>query len=913
MYPVSVIKPFRNCQPNFPNDFFRYCNNGNVKQAKMEIAKNVNIYQTFTDMKLTSMLFALHSKKEPLVNHLLDIYERDLSVLSETNFKRALIATETDLNNDFYACCVDEFPCEADVEPVLIKINNHEAPKCLYLRKQLKSKDDLCLKIIGRLEEENGTCDLNWRFKWALNEDDNNHYGDCYLYLAAYFGMTSVLKRLLSNRTVDRKTDKQEHDSIHFAICSGKVDSIKALLAEIAVRSFDSYLWQAASSGSSESFECIVAEIKKCGNCTLKEILATKLNEPIYNLPLHLIAASENCEYFLNHKLPIEEDDVIAQNGDGDTILHILARKFDFNEHAKTFLNVARKFPKMLAKANDKHFLPVHQLAMNVFEDVELLDVIFRITVAEMKDENAIFSNMEIALTFLEKLIEVTNWKSLKFLVENANYDVAKEHGNRLLHCAIRNCQSNYKCFEYLLSHPSKIDPNIFYDGSNAFLTAASGSNWNFSVNAAQHLMEVLTKDYNIEDINAVDAHGNSILMFVVSFAPDIKLIKFLIDLGADCKRLNNDSCTTMHFAARNRNNEDVYQFLVDQGVDPEVSDANGETAISQAARYGNEIAFKFLLQFQSDYDLNRRYGEAQETLLHITARAYNSDNFELLIKKNPDSAARDVYGKLFIHKLVVRQDSFLEKLHRKNIPIDVNACDNSGNSVLSLAAAAGCDVELEFLLENYWSQIDFSIVNDKLQTFTHQMCYDNNILRYERLFVNFPSLTSVMNRQMSSRDIDESTPLDYMIQSPHLMIDSETRRFLIRYLDLQNFQRHFNKFIKDFEMIEMITEKFPTFFNDFSRLDEIVEIVMRSTNDRRIFNHLLQKTLRTSLLADWRRPKNVLHLICERNDANLIDSLLKLLSCHQLNSLARQLDGSENVAKSYLNQENKIIFANCF
>lgn len=130
MFHNKLHSPYQGSSHKLPNDFFRYCYHGNFLKAKKEIKSNVNTYQTFSDRRITPIIPAIHANKEKLVNLLLEVYERDLKVLKETNFKRALIALEVYLTEEFCACCVETFSTEDQVEPVLLKNNNQESPNC---------------------------------------------------------------------------------------------------------------------------------------------------------------------------------------------------------------------------------------------------------------------------------------------------------------------------------------------------------------------------------------------------------------------------------------------------------------------------------------------------------------------------------------------------------------------------------------------------------------------------------------------------------------------------------------------------------------------------------------------------------------------------------------------------------------
>lgn len=366
---------------------------------------------------------------------------------------------------------------------------------------------------------------------------------------------------------MNKNIRKQELLPLHYAVSAGKIESIELLSRNCNIVVDTSCLWLAASSGSSEAFEEIVGKMLQNGNCTLKEIFDIRFDDSLNN-PLHVIAFSKNYKYFLNHKFPVDTDDVIAQNGDSDTVLHILMKELEIREFLPLLAAVCEKFPRLLTLLNRNS-----QLSVNL-----------NLTMNEVGDENLITRDVETALQFLESLIERANCQSLKFIIESFNSSVIEEHGNRLLHSAIKHSQSNLTCFDYFLNHPSNINPNVFHDGSNAFLRALAGANWHFAAHVAIYMIEALLKVSAIEDVDAVDSYGNSLLMYAVACCPDMHLIEFLIRVGAACATTNDNGCSLLHFVVKNQTNEEVLQFLVERGVEPSTVDKIGQKAVSEDA-----------------------------------------------------------------------------------------------------------------------------------------------------------------------------------------------------------------------------------------------------------------------------------------------------------------------------------------
>jgi ankyrin repeat protein len=394
--------------------------------------------------------------------------------------------------------------------------------------------------------------------------------------------------------------------------------------------------------------------------------------------------------------------------------------------------------------------------------------------------------------------------------------------------------------------------------------------------------------------------------------------------MGADCQKKNCEGSTLMHFAAKNYENDGIVKFLIDCGVDTQVINTKGSKAIEQAARFSNEAAFTMLLQNESDEELNRKYGEQQETLLHISAQACNSHFLEQLLNRNVDFNAIDSNGNLFTHKIVEQERFFflsvLEKMHSMKIPIDIQSKNNNGNSLLHLLASVSTNEQvLNFLFTNF--EIDFEVINNNQKTFTHillsHLLGNHGINQLGKLLKTFPKLVEVMNEQMDRIDADGFTPLNCLIPSWFSFESSieynDISCFILEYIRVEHFKRQFNCFVKHPGMIDAIVKKFPDFFKSFDELENFLVPLISSENSMRSIKIILQNVSTEKLLAKWKGTENILHLFCQTNDTSKIDFLLKHLNSNQLSNLSHQPNGCGNVAKDLLDERNKVIFVNCF
>jgi hypothetical protein len=78
-------------------------------------------------------------------------------------------------------------------------------------------------------------------------------------------------------------------------------------------------------------------------------------------------------------------------------------------------------------------------------------------------------------------------------------------------------------------------------------------------------------------------------------------------------------------------------------------------------------------------------------------------------------------------------------------------------------------------------------------------------------------------------------------------------------------------------------------------------------------FDFLLTKTTNEIVTKVRVESKNILHLICEKNDPEIIDSLIKFLSDKQFELLKSETDDREQKPFDLLNDDSKSLFANVF
>ena len=144
-------------------------------KSQLDLKGNVNIYS----LDIDSIHKLITRKCYQLSSKLLDIYENDLKALDKWNLSSALVVQDQLLIDEVLEVCEEDFVDGS--EPVLIKYNNNDTPRCVFLPKNTS------LDILKDIRK-NRPCDLNYRLESVINED--------LLTLAALFGQVEVVDRL---------------------------------------------------------------------------------------------------------------------------------------------------------------------------------------------------------------------------------------------------------------------------------------------------------------------------------------------------------------------------------------------------------------------------------------------------------------------------------------------------------------------------------------------------------------------------------------------------------------------------------------------------------------------------------------------------------------------------------------------
>lgn len=139
------------------------------------------------------------------------------------------------------------------------------------------------------------------------------------------------------------------------------------------------------------------------------------------------------------------------------------------------------------------------------------------------------------------------------------------------------------------------------------------------------------------------DEGGWSHLHYAAAFSPDPRVIRVLVDLGAEVNARTAYGSTPLHAAATDNPNPQVLAALLDLGAEVDARDHGGGTPLHRAVVKGRLDAIRLLLERGADPNATDRLGW---TPLHQAAALNpNPQVAFLLVRYGAHPGARDLRG----------------------------------------------------------------------------------------------------------------------------------------------------------------------------------------------------------------------------------------------------------------------------
>ncbi|CAB0033879.1 unnamed protein product [Trichogramma brassicae] len=277
---------------------------------------------------------------------------------------------------------------------------------------------------------------------------------------------------------------------------------------------------------------------------------------------------------------------------------------------------------------------------------------------------------------------EAEDWVKLLFSISDevnrtVQVDVRDKFGDTPLHTALRRKEKNEKLcriVELLLRRGA--DPNSLDKEKLAPLHIIICMNKHIDVHLLKILFEASDEQHRRVQVDILDKSGN----------------------------------TPLHLALRYKN-KDVAKFLLKNGADPNLADAEGSTSLHLICQKFNDAALLLNL-FDTSREQQRTVqvdarDKSGNTPLHLALKKHNKKAFELLLRRGADPNLLNE-EKLSALQIICMNNhlgvDFLKILfeasnkHRRSL-VDIQ--DKSGNTPLHLALTLRDKNTIEFLLKN--------------------------------------------------------------------------------------------------------------------------------------------------------------------------------------------------------------------
>jgi len=443
------------------------------------------------------------------------------------------------------------------------------------------SKTACCIQIIHerRIIELPGERYLRYkRFKESQKSLRDVHS----LWLAAYFGMTDVIKVILEQGTdVTTKTGYGE-TALHPATRCGSVSAVKALLAAGADIN--------APNESRNSPLSIAVSNTKAGQ-------------------------SNRSDYEAVVRLLLDEGaEVTAKYLDGFTALH-----------------------KAVMKGNEA----VVKLLLANGADVEMKDQ--KDSTALHLAANWGYEALVKLLLENGANIEAKNkdsWTALYFAARNGNKTVVKLLLEKGANIEAKN-KNGWTALFIAAGKGNEAVVKLLLE-NEANIEAKNKDSWTILSFAASIGNEAVVKLLLEKGANIEAKNKNSwTALFIAAGKGNEAMVKLLLENGANIEAKNKNDWTALHFAASN-GNEVVVKLLLEKGADIQNKNKNGQTALDIAAWKGHEAVVKLLLANGADIQ-NRDDGDW--TALKLAAYYGHEAVVELLLANGADIQDKDING----------------------------------------------------------------------------------------------------------------------------------------------------------------------------------------------------------------------------------------------------------------------------
>ena len=275
--------------------------------------------------------------------------------------------------------------------------------------------------------------------------------------------------------------------------------------------------------------------------------------------------------------------------------------------------------------------------------------------------------------------------KSIKIvdllLNKGLNISIADKQGHSLLHLAARESKANL-C-QYFLDKGISVNVKdkegatpILYallekDDACAKILLKAGADIHYKMPKNITLLHVSVKGNHIDmvkqlleqglDPNETDEAGHTVLQLAAKNS-NLDMMKLLLEKAADIKAVDLDGDSVLHYACGWNDPIDVAKFLLKKGLDVDLENKKGRTALFHAIKNDNLAATLYLLDSKANINIQDNNGD---TPLYFAIKESNKEMVTLLLLKGADQSIKNKEG-LSVLELANKEHSYDKEKYQK-------------------------------------------------------------------------------------------------------------------------------------------------------------------------------------------------------------------------------------------------------
>ncbi|XP_071098480.1 serine/threonine-protein phosphatase 6 regulatory ankyrin repeat subunit B-like [Haliotis cracherodii] len=357
-------------------------------------------------------------------------------------------------------------------------------------------------------------------------------------------------------------------------------------------------------------------------------------------------------------------------------------------------------------------------------------------------------------------------------------------------------------------------------------------------------------------DINLTDDDNNS-LLHVACQSDDTSIVGYLLT-QLDINRPGKHGWTPVMKAAVN-GRKDVFDLLVKEKVNIELTDDSGNNLLHLACHGGNVSIVEYLLP---QFNINSRGGNGWTPVMYAAVNG-NSDVFQLLVSRGADLSLEDDYNNSVFHLGCIGGNRTIVKdLLTK---ADKNSRGNLGRTGIMKSAWAGNADVFKLLMTK---KVDLKTVDDNNDTILHLASQDGNcsIVDYligEKFEINCRGKNG-MTTLMSTAWSGQKDAFEFLFSKQDSMSVYNVYRDTILHLACEG---------GNTSIVESLLSTINVNIRGKNGRTPVMAAGVAGKKD--VFNFLISKKADLTLIDD--NKNNILHLACRGGNTFIIEHLIPL------------------------------------